>query len=361
MRWRRGPRWWSIPASLAGTATGAWWRRRSASRCHGWEKPYPAGRQPPCSCPSPAWRLPGRLGGRHRRTGRAAGGCHARTGLDGRDSPRGSSSSATGRSVPWSTCRASRAAGRGPGLRASRARPARRRLEAAARTAIAAPGPAAPSRGGRRRLPPLAAGRLRSPRAGGPSSSSRSATALVVIPAELVERKLTLAGSIGFDNELHQAVEVLAADPDRYRPLVSEAIVLDEAPGGWTSLSQLTAPRRRQGGGPPVSHESTAKSPRSQRLAAASPPTAPAGRVRDRWRASCRPTRPRSAGARGAIRAGGPRGAGGPLPGREPGAGRGGGRGRGGPVPGAAHQRQRRAVLPDRHGLPRARPGRGDR
>lgn len=51
-----------------------------------------------------------------------------------------------------------------------------------------------------------------------------------VLPAELVERELTVAGSNGFAGELSQAVAALAADPDRYRPLVTEAIVLDEAP-----------------------------------------------------------------------------------------------------------------------------------
>jgi histidinol dehydrogenase len=45
-------------------------------------------------------------------------------------------------------------------------------------------------------------------------------------PAELAERELTLAGSSGFAGELSQAVAVLAAAPGRYRPLVTEAIVL---------------------------------------------------------------------------------------------------------------------------------------
>jgi threonine dehydrogenase-like Zn-dependent dehydrogenase len=51
-----------------------------------------------------------------------------------------------------------------------------------------------------------------------------------VVPAALAERELTLAGCNGFAAELSQAVAVLAADPDRYRPLVTDAVTLDEAP-----------------------------------------------------------------------------------------------------------------------------------
>jgi L-gulonate 5-dehydrogenase len=78
---------------------------------------------------------------------------------------------------------------------------------------------------------------------------ARGGTVLVValghqpeplLPAELAERELTLAGSNGFAGELSQAVAALAADPDRYRPLVTEAIVLDEAPRRLREL--LTAP-----------------------------------------------------------------------------------------------------------------------
>ncbi|HEY1917714.1 MAG TPA: alcohol dehydrogenase catalytic domain-containing protein [Streptosporangiaceae bacterium] len=78
---------------------------------------------------------------------------------------------------------------------------------------------------------------------------ARGGTVLVValghqseslLPAELAERELTLAGSNGFADELGQAVAALAADPDRYRPLVTEAIVLDEAPRRLGEL--LTGP-----------------------------------------------------------------------------------------------------------------------
>jgi threonine dehydrogenase-like Zn-dependent dehydrogenase len=68
---------------------------------------------------------------------------------------------------------------------------------------------------------------------------ARGGTVLVValghkpeplVPAELAERELTVVGSNGFAGELSEAVSALAADPDRYRPLVTEAITLGEAP-----------------------------------------------------------------------------------------------------------------------------------
>jgi hypothetical protein len=61
-----------------------------------------------------------------------------------------------------------------------------------------------------------------------------------LLPAELAEREMTLAGSNGFAGELSQAVAALTADPDRYRPVVTEAIVLDEAPSRLRAL--LTEP-----------------------------------------------------------------------------------------------------------------------
>lgn len=53
---------------------------------------------------------------------------------------------------------------------------------------------------------------------------------VAVTPADLVEHELAIIGSIGFSDELDKAVAVLTADPDRYRPLVTEAVLLDEAP-----------------------------------------------------------------------------------------------------------------------------------
>jgi 2-desacetyl-2-hydroxyethyl bacteriochlorophyllide A dehydrogenase len=52
---------------------------------------------------------------------------------------------------------------------------------------------------------------------------------VAVAPAELVERSLTITGSVGFDHELAGALALLAAAPDRYRPLVTEAVLLEEA------------------------------------------------------------------------------------------------------------------------------------
>jgi threonine dehydrogenase-like Zn-dependent dehydrogenase len=61
-----------------------------------------------------------------------------------------------------------------------------------------------------------------------------------LIPAALAGRELTLAGCNGFAGELPEAVAALAADPGRYRPLVTEAILLDEAPRRLAGL--LTEP-----------------------------------------------------------------------------------------------------------------------
>lgn len=62
-----------------------------------------------------------------------------------------------------------------------------------------------------------------------------------VVPAEVVERTLTLVGSVGFDDELEEAVELLAADPDRYRPVVTEAVLLEEAAERLASLVSAPA------------------------------------------------------------------------------------------------------------------------
>jgi 2-desacetyl-2-hydroxyethyl bacteriochlorophyllide A dehydrogenase len=52
---------------------------------------------------------------------------------------------------------------------------------------------------------------------------------VALVPADVVERTLAIAGSVGFDDELEQAVSLLAADADRYRPLITEAVLLEEA------------------------------------------------------------------------------------------------------------------------------------
>jgi len=59
-------------------------------------------------------------------------------------------------------------------------------------------------------------------------------------PAALVEQGLTVAGSNGFAGELAAAVAALHAGPDRYRPVVTEALLLDEAPRRLPEL--LTVP-----------------------------------------------------------------------------------------------------------------------
>jgi len=51
-----------------------------------------------------------------------------------------------------------------------------------------------------------------------------------------VQRELTVAGSMGFRGELADAVAVLAADPDRFRPVVTDAVLLDEAAGRLRAL-----------------------------------------------------------------------------------------------------------------------------
>jgi threonine dehydrogenase-like Zn-dependent dehydrogenase len=61
--------------------------------------------------------------------------------------------------------------------------------------------------------------------------------AVTVVPAELVERTLTISGSVGFDDELEGALSVLASSPDRYRPVVSEAVLLEEAADRLAALA----------------------------------------------------------------------------------------------------------------------------
>ncbi len=45
----------------------------------------------------------------------------------------------------------------------------------------------------------------------------------------LVERSIRLVGSVGFDDELPHAIDRLASNPDRYRPLISEMVSLSRA------------------------------------------------------------------------------------------------------------------------------------
>jgi len=61
-----------------------------------------------------------------------------------------------------------------------------------------------------------------------------------VHPLEIVERSLTVVGSNGFAGELPEAVALLAGEGWRYKPVVTDAVALDELPAFLSS--QLTAP-----------------------------------------------------------------------------------------------------------------------
>jgi len=65
---------------------------------------------------------------------------------------------------------------------------------------------------------------------------------VTVTPSDLVEHEFAIIGSIGFSNELSEAVDVLADDPDRYRPLVTEAVLLAEAPMRLRQLLENPSP-----------------------------------------------------------------------------------------------------------------------
>ena len=61
-----------------------------------------------------------------------------------------------------------------------------------------------------------------------------------VRPIEIVERRLRIVGSNAFEHELDQAIELLAAEPWRYDPVVTEAVELDELPA--VAARQLQRP-----------------------------------------------------------------------------------------------------------------------
>jgi threonine dehydrogenase-like Zn-dependent dehydrogenase len=88
--------------------------------------------------------------------------------------------------------------------------------------------------------------------------------AVNVVPAQLVERSLTIVGSVGFDDELEKALLVLAADPDRYRPLVTEAVLLEEAAERLAALASAPSPGdqspgNRPAGNPPAGNPPAGK------------------------------------------------------------------------------------------------------
>lgn len=51
-----------------------------------------------------------------------------------------------------------------------------------------------------------------------------------VRPMDVVERRLRITGSNAFRDELGTAIELLAAEPSRYEPVVTDAVALDELP-----------------------------------------------------------------------------------------------------------------------------------
>lgn len=63
-----------------------------------------------------------------------------------------------------------------------------------------------------------------------------------LLPAQIVESELTIVGSNGFDGELPEAVHALTDDPDRWRPLISEAVLLDDAADRLSELAGSPAP-----------------------------------------------------------------------------------------------------------------------
>lgn len=63
-------------------------------------------------------------------------------------------------------------------------------------------------------------------------------TSVQTSPLEVAERELSILGANGFEKELPLAVAQLSEDPDRYRPLITEALSLQEAA---TRLPELPA------------------------------------------------------------------------------------------------------------------------
>jgi len=57
-----------------------------------------------------------------------------------------------------------------------------------------------------------------------------------IVPDLLAGRGLMVAGSTGFSGELAHAVAALSSDPERYRPVVTESVLLDEAPSRLREL-----------------------------------------------------------------------------------------------------------------------------
>jgi threonine dehydrogenase-like Zn-dependent dehydrogenase len=60
---------------------------------------------------------------------------------------------------------------------------------------------------------------------------------VALLPADVVERALTIVGSNGFDTELPEAVAALDAEPERYRLVITEAVTLEEAPARLAAVA----------------------------------------------------------------------------------------------------------------------------
>lgn len=63
-----------------------------------------------------------------------------------------------------------------------------------------------------------------------------------LVPARIVESGLAILGSNGFDAELPEAVALLASDPGRWRPVISETISLKDAAARLSGLVETPSP-----------------------------------------------------------------------------------------------------------------------
>lgn len=63
-----------------------------------------------------------------------------------------------------------------------------------------------------------------------------------VMPADLVERGVTIVGRNGFDGELPMALDLLASQPDLFRPVITDAVGLDEAADALRSALERPPP-----------------------------------------------------------------------------------------------------------------------
>lgn len=62
---------------------------------------------------------------------------------------------------------------------------------------------------------------------------------VTVAPQVITERALSIVGSNGFNDELPLAIAALNANPDHYRWLITESVMLDEAPARLSDLTRM--------------------------------------------------------------------------------------------------------------------------